>query len=49
MILHLKKMKKMLLLTIRRMAWSDYSRVVLMKVNALSVSFLSVTAPLVVP
>jgi hypothetical protein len=49
MILHLKKMKKMLLLTIRRMAWSDYSHVVLMKISALSVSFLSVTVPLVVP
>jgi hypothetical protein len=41
-------MKKMLLLTIRQTEWSDYNLVVLMRISALSVSFLSAIALLVV-
>jgi hypothetical protein len=39
MILHLKKMKKMLLWTIRPMEWSVCSHVAQTRISALSVSF----------
>jgi hypothetical protein len=48
MILHLKKMKRTLLLTTRQMAWSVYSRVAQMRISALSASSWFATALLVV-